>query len=292
MDENKADPFGMTSMFTTWMQSMNNFWGAPDNQKTGSRPQPDPQPSKTEADMAAAFKSWRTLSGAMATPESMAALLKGSGSMPEILLTLVQTAMGSMVELQQNMVQRLHRMGASTQAYQFTDLDENINRIWTEIYEKEFRQFFRIPQLGLLRTYQEKVNQVADKYNLFQSTLSEFLNLLGLPFSRTARVIQEKLNAMAEAEALPDDPKAYYQMWVKVLEGHYMTLFQTPEYVDTLTRTINALADFSAARDAALEDMLNLLPVAKKTDLDEMARELYELKKRLKKIEKNQKAAR
>jgi hypothetical protein len=49
-----------------------------------------------------------------------------------------------------------------------------------------------------------------------------------------------------------------------VLEGHFMTLFQTPEYVDTLTRTVNALADFSAARDAAFEDMLGALPVAKK----------------------------
>jgi polyhydroxyalkanoate synthesis regulator phasin len=71
-----------------------------------------------------------------------------------------------------------------------------------------------------------------------------------------------------------------------------MTLFQTPEYVDTLTRTVNSLADFAAARDAAIEDALSLLPVAKKTDMDEMAQELYELKKRLKKLEKLQKTTR
>ena len=82
--------------------------------------------------------------------------------------------------------------GESTQAYQFQDIDENINRIWTDIYEKEFRQFFQIPQLGLMRTYQEKANQAVDKYNLFQSTLSEFLSLLGLPFTRSVQVMQEK----------------------------------------------------------------------------------------------------
>jgi polyhydroxyalkanoate synthesis regulator phasin len=65
-----------------------------------------------------------------------------------------------------------------------------------------------------------------------------------------------------------------------------MTLFQTPEYVDTLTRTVNALADFSAARDSALEDILSLFPVVKRTELDDMARELYDLKKRLRKLEK------
>ena len=29
-------------------------------------------------------------------------------------------------------------------------------RVWTDIYEKEFQQFFQVPQLGLMRTYQEK----------------------------------------------------------------------------------------------------------------------------------------
>jgi polyhydroxyalkanoate synthesis regulator phasin len=209
--------------------------------------------------------------------------------MPEVLLKLAQTSMGSLIELQHNVLQRLGRLGESVEAYQFQDIDENMFRVWTDIYQKEFQQFFQIPQLGLMRTYQEKANQVADKYNLFQSTLSEFLNLLGLPFNRSMQVMQEKLGEMAENGELTDDTKVYYNMWVKVLEGHFMTLFQTPEYVETLTRTVNALADFSAARNAALEDMLSALPVARKTEMDDMARELFELKKRLRRLEKAQK---
>jgi hypothetical protein len=102
------------------------------------------------------------------------------------------------MEMHQNMIQRLGRMGESVEAYQFQDIDENMFRAWTDIYEKEFQQFFKIPQLGLMRSYQEKANQVADKYNLFQSTLSEFLSLLGLPFSRSMQVMQEKMGEMAE----------------------------------------------------------------------------------------------
>jgi hypothetical protein len=49
-----------------------------------------------------------------------------------------------------------------------------------------------------MRSYQEKANQVADKYNLFQSTLSEFISLLGLPFNRSMQVMQEKMGEMAE----------------------------------------------------------------------------------------------
>jgi polyhydroxyalkanoate synthesis regulator phasin len=101
--------------------------------------------------------------------------------------------------------------------------------------------------------------------------------------------MQEKLGQMAESGELTDDTKVYYNMWVKVLEGHFMTLFQTPEYVDTLSRTVNALADYSDARNAVFEDMLNQLPVATRSDMDDMARELYEVKKRLRKLEKAKK---
>jgi hypothetical protein len=222
----------------------------------------------------------------MASPDSMAAMFKGSGAMPEMLLKLAQTSLGSFVELQQSMVQQLARVGDSVEAYRFEDIDENIFRLWTDIYEREFQRFFQVPQLGLMREYQEKAYQAVDKFNLLQSNLAEFLRMLGLPFSRSMQVMQEKLIELAEKGELSDDTNAYYQMWVKVLEGHFMTLFQTPEYVETLARTVNALADFTAARDAALEDMMGMLPVARKTEMDDMARELYEVKKRLKKLEK------
>jgi hypothetical protein len=295
MNEKSEDPLGMATMVNTWMKSMGDLWGNMSGQwgAPPSRPQADTKAGnsanpKAQAAMAAALKNWQTMAGAMAAPESMASLFKGSGAMPEVLLKLAQTSMGSFMEMQQKMIQRVGRMGQSVEAYQFQDIDENMFRAWTDIYKKEFQQFFQIPQLGLMRTYQEKMNQAADKYNLFQSTLSEFLSLLSLPFNRSMQVMQEKLGDMAEKDGLTEDTKVYYSMWVKVLEGHFMTLFQTPEYVETLTRTVNTLADYSAARNAALEDILSMLPVAKKTEMDDMARELYELKKRLRKLEKAQ----
>lgn len=206
--------------------------------------------------------------------------------MPELLMKVAQSSLVSFLEMQRKMMERFGHVGSSAEAYTFDDLDENIFRTWTETYEKEFRQFFQIPQLGLMRTYQEKANLVADRYNLLQSTFAEFMSLLSLPFKRTLEVMQDKLGEMAATDGLPEDSKVYYNMWVRVLEGHYMNLFQTPEYAETLARTINTLADFSAARNAMLEDVLNNLPVAKRSEMDDMARELYDLKGRLRKLEK------
>ncbi len=293
MNEKKEDPSGMTSMIETWLKSMGDLFGNMTAQWSATQGQQQPwsmadkgTTPKAQATMDAAFKNWQSMANAMAAQESMSALLKGSGSMPEMLLKLSLNSLSGFGEMQQNLIDRFGRMGATAGAYEFQDIDENIFRIWTDIYEKEFKQFFQIPQLGLMRTYQEKANQVVDKHNLFQSHLAEFINLLSLPFNKTMQVMQEKVGEMAENGTLPDESKFYYNTWVKVLEGHYMTLFQTPKYVETMARTINALADFSAARDSALEDLLGLLPVARRSDMDDMARELYELKKRFRILEK------
>jgi hypothetical protein len=152
MNEKIEDPFGMSSMVTTWMQSMNDFYTRLAGKTDGHQPGADPANEsdhnaapKTQQAIENTLKNWQRMASAISTPESVEALLKGSGTMPEVLMKLAQTSMGSMIELQQSVIQRLGRVGESTKAYQFQNIDENISRIWTDIYEKEFRQFFPHP---------------------------------------------------------------------------------------------------------------------------------------------------
>ncbi|BBO82511.1 hypothetical protein DSCO28_30770 [Desulfosarcina ovata subsp. sediminis] len=294
MENKDQDPFGMMAMVNAWLKPMGELWEDMAKRSDSARKPPESQtknsgkaPPNAQASLVAALKNCQAMASAMATPESVNAILKGSGEMPEVLLKLFQSYLGSYMQVQQNLINSIGRLGASVEAYRFEDIDENLCRLWTDIYEGEFRRYFQIPQLGLLRSYQEKANQLADQYNLLQAQLAEFLRMLSLPFSHAMQVMQEKLGELAEKGELSDDTHEYYNLWIKVLEGHFMTLFQTPEYVEALNRTVNALADFTAARDAVAEDLLSLVPVARKSEVDDMAREIFELKKRLKKIEKD-----
>ena len=110
--------------------------------------------------------------------------------------------------------------------------------------------------------------------------------MLYLPVTKSFSVIQEKLGELSEAGELPEDPQKYYQMWIKILEGHYMTLFQSNEYIETLAKTLDALAEFSAAKNDLLQDMLDALPVSTQKDMDDLYKEIYLMKKRIKILEK------
>ena len=293
MDEKNDKDETKPDFLSAWMQTAGDVWGNmfrtwSDAAATFRPPAAAPGGASghTQASLDAAMKTWQVLSSIMARPEIMDSIFKGSGTMPEILMQLAQSSLAGFLGFQQKWFERADRIGKSTEAYKFEDLDENAFRAWNEIYEKEFRQFFHIPQLGLTRFYQEKVNQTLDKFNLFQTAISEFLRLLYLPVTKSFSVIQEKLGELSEAGELPEDPQKYYQMWIKILEGHYMTLFQSTEYVETMGKTLDAMSEFSAAKNDLIQDMLNMLPIPKQKDMDDLYKEIYLLKKRIKALER------
>ena len=98
--------------------------------------------------------------------------------------------------------------------------------------------------------------------------------------------MQAKITEMAEAGELPDDSKTYYQMWIKILEGHYMTLFKSPEYAEVMGETLNALEDYKMTSEKVMEDILEMFPVPTQKDMDELYKEIYLLKKKVKALEK------
>jgi polyhydroxyalkanoate synthesis regulator phasin len=65
-----------------------------------------------------------------------------------------------------------------------------------------------------------------------------------------------------------------------------MTLFQSPEYIRTLNKTLDTMSEFSKAKKEILQDFLNMLPVPTHKEMDELYKEIYLLKKRIKELEK------
>ena len=298
MSENRTHDTRNDELFTLWTQSMTDMWGGmmrlwfPDGHPAatgdpgGKHGRDRGASERVRTSVEAALKNWEALSAAMSAPESMQSLFKGAGAMPEMLAKLAQSSFSGLLEIQQKIVERASHMGDHVDAYAFTDIDENLFRTWTDLYEKEFSRFFQIPKLGLVREYQERITQAMDAYNRHQATTNEFLRLLALPVSRSFGVLQEQVTELAEKGELPEDGRTYYDMWIKVLEGHYMTLFQTPEYVETLARTLSSLSAFQTARDAMVEDMLSGLPVPVQSEIDELYEEVHRLKRRLRVLEK------
>jgi class III poly(R)-hydroxyalkanoic acid synthase PhaE subunit len=297
MNEKEQHATGPQSLVEAWIKTSSDFWNATleswtasvaAGQNAGTRSSTGSnEAGRTQEALDAIQKTWRTLSSAMEEPQTLESVFAGIGTMPEIMLRLAQTGWNGFLNLQKQWLEKASRLGETTTAYNFDNLDAEAFHTWSEVYEKEFRQLLNLPQLGLTRGYQERFNQAADKFNRFQAAMAEFLYLLYVPMEKAVKVMQDELDKRAKEGGLPENPKDYYNIWIKTLEGHYMTLFKSPEYTRALGKTLDAMGEFMIARKKIIEDALQALPVPTHSEVDDLYREIYLLKKRLKKLEKH-----
>lgn len=296
MNEKREEKSGPETLLAAWMKSATEFWGSMARMWTGAMETPEtPTPSersdkgRVQESMESALKMWQTLSSAMGEPAAMDSLYSGVNALPQVLIKIAQTGWDGFFSMQQQWMERMGRIGRSTEAYKFENLDKDAFRAWTDIYEREFRQFLQAPQLGLTRFYQERTARFVDKFNLLQGAMTEFMYLIYLPMEKSFRVMQEKLEEEAKEGKLPESSQDYYRMWLKILEGHYMTLFKSSEYTQVQSKTLNAMENYLMARQELVQDILQMFPVPTNKDMDDVYKELYELKKRIKQLEKGSK---
>jgi hypothetical protein len=232
------------------------------------------------------MKRWQSASSTLNDPQMAETLLHGINALPEIFLKLAKAGWESSTLLQKKVIEKAGKIGQKTEAYKFDNLDQGLFKAWKEIYEEEFRQYLNIPQLGLTRYQQERFYRFIDQANLFEVTFSEFLFVLYLPLEKSFKVLQDQVEELSKEGKQPVQSKEYYTLWVKILEGHYMNLFKSEGYLKILHETLHQTEQFAVARNQFIEDLLQALPVPTNKDMNDLYKDLYILKKRVRTLEK------
>ena len=282
-----------TSM-ADWNKMVKDFWEPLHNQWSGLFQSSGTQESmqlkgRVGEYLQANTKMWQTMLGAMSGPEALEQFQRATQITPDIALGFAQTCLQGFTSLQSQVGEWIQKRGASLSAADIQELDREFIKKWKDVYENEFSRFLKIPQVGLGRVYQERFLQATDKMNAFQAVLSEFLLILAKPVEKSLTSLQEKMAEMTEAGPLDEKAKTYYNLWIKLLEGHYMELFKAQEYSAAMAKTLAALNEYVDARKTVVNDLLRQFNIPTHKDLDELAKEIYLLKKRMRAYEKREK---
>lgn len=283
----------MESLMREWMQSSADFWSAAGKSGPVSSPSPDEEPQSKAGgknrymdSLETALKRWQSVAATLGDPDAAEAMMKGLNTLPEFFMTLAKTGWEASSRLQMRAMEKAGNIGRKSEAYSFENVEQDLFKAWKEIYEEEFQQYFNIPQLGLMRYHQERFNRFLDQTNLLHATLSKFFFLLYLPIEKSFNVFQDRVEELSRLGQLPEKTKEYYNLWLKILEGHYMSLFKSPEYLNALRETLDQLETFSSAKNQFFQDLLQGMPIPTNKDMDDLYKELYVLKKRVRTLEK------
>ncbi len=212
--------------------------------------------------------------------------IQSAKSVPDMMLKVLQPFWSYSIKLQKQWAE----MTGATATGEPENMAEFVKQTTKTFYEsqaEDLRKILNVPQLGLNRYYQERVNKAIEKASDYQSALTEFLQLLMIPVEKSYYGVQEEIAKMEkEGKAAIKDSRALYQLWIQKLEDHYMALLRSDDYMNTRTETLNKLHDFRAARAEFFMDLLQNLPIPTNRDMDELYKDLHVLKKRVKELER------
>lgn len=219
-------------------------------------------------------------------PENLEAFTKTSEVLPLLIQNMSHNLTASFNEIQNRILEKSSRLGSEIKELNMEDFNTGIFTVWNELYKSDFQKFYNMPQLGIARNYQEQINSTLETGNRYYLAFAEFMNLLYLPVEKSGSVVMEKYQEMVDHDELPDDPKLIYKLWIKTLEGYYMQMLQSDEYTRILNSLINTTAEHKQAQGKVLQTVLHQLQVPTNNEMDELYKEIYLLKKRVKQLEK------
>ena len=274
---------GASSPFTDWMKNSTDLWGQISQKGFGSFE------SMMEADNKknsqgkewwdSAFKTWEK-----ATPDFV-----NTDKQVNEFSNVIQKGWKSFLDIQQKMFENISDDNGKKQENK-SKIDEKMFNVWGSLYNNEISKIFSVPQLGLNREYQEKIANLCDKLNRFQIKNSEFMNLLFIPVKNAARDMQKEFMELAKKGELPKNNEEFYKEWIKKLEKSYNEIYQSSEYSRVMGGTLFAMSEFVSVRDDLLQNMMKTLPIPSQTDMDDLYKDIYKLKKRIQTLEKEARA--
>ncbi len=279
MDENREQGVDLNSMWADWSKSMLNFW-----QSAASGWQAMFTQSASRQAEEGPFGGWNALWSKFMNNEAMQEM--GSyAAFAEVSAAVGRSFFDGCLQFQDLMGSFGMSQDNKDGGFGFVKARQDMFQAWVDFHQKEIQPLLRVPQVGLTRFYQEKMNRLVDQFASYQGAMGAFQNLLCLPLEKSLQEVRARLEK-DKKEKHSGDLKEYYSYWIQVLEGHYMQLFQSPEWNWTLCRLVDEASSFRMSKDEIMMDFLQFLPIPTNRDMDEVYKELYTLKKMVKELAK------
>jgi len=283
-------------LFTSWLEISKSFWpmdsGQQDHtEKTAADVESPRQEDKDEG--SSNFRTWETtienynsFLRILSDPENQQELGNSFLTFSEMMAQSTVDTMEDFAAFQGQVINSLAKANEHTKTYSPGGITHGSFESFRDLYRTEFQKYLKMPKIGLPREFHERLSNLADSSTLFYSYLAELLYLFSQPFEKTNGVIQEKIHQMLEngEEELFKDPKKAYGEWIRILENHFMELFNSKEYTEVLNKTITSLAVFKNVRKEVMEVILKDLQIPTNKEMDEVYKDMYLMKKKVKQL--------
>ena len=150
------DRGGPESLLAMWLNTSAQFWestfkmwsGDSGTPKTPDRLDEEAR-SRTLQSMETTFKTWKALSSLMKEPEVQESVVKGVTALPELVSKMTKPAIEGYLHFQREWMDRAGRIGKSSAAYTFENLDQEAFKALLETVRNGIPKVSERPTIGV-----------------------------------------------------------------------------------------------------------------------------------------------
>ncbi len=216
-------------------------------------------------------------------PADLMANPMGSGPMNQI--KLIESYTNSFSQWAE-MFTRFLNDAQSTGAYETKDRIRMHMDALLQMYEGGLGRLIKIPSVGPAQYTMEKGKDWLDSSIKYQMVLFEYFQNLVQPILRVSADIIDGAKKIIEEDPSEESVQKLYTMLIEEGEKAYNEFFKSETYLHSMKMTLDAYLDFDRTYNTMMVDMLKGTPIVTKPGIEEVYKEIYLLKKKVRELEK------
>lgn len=157
--------------------------------------------------------------------------------------------------------------------------------MWLKIYNATTGRLVEMPAMGPTREKSEKMMKgFSTLANLFAAGMDSTANFQSV-FMEAMRKVNEKTATDMEGEISPAKCKDFYKIWIETYSETFKEFMKSGHFAADMGKLNSHLMDFQKySREMLEENCLKPMNLPTKTEIDEINKELYSLKKTVKEL--------
>jgi len=161
------------------------------------------------------------------------------------------------------------------------------NLYWNLLYEESFGSLMRSPILGPSRDLTGKLLKGFDSWTELYQASTDYQLLLGEIQYRSLEMLMKELIQRAQGGKVIKDWREFQQVGSGVADQVFEDAFRQEDNLKIRGKFINSLNRYRLQQQALIEEGLKSLNMPTRSEIDEIHKSLYELKKEVKSLKKS-----
>lgn len=161
--------------------------------------------------------------------------------------------------------------------------------LWEKAYEATYGRIIDMPVMGPTRENADRLRKNFEASINLHAAWAQSIASFQSAFMEATRKTQEKVEKqIAEEGVSPSSYKDYYNLWMETYSETFKEFLKSRFFATDLARLTSNSMDFQkSSRELIEENLLRPANLPTRTEIDDLSKEVYVLKKQVKELARN-----